>query len=179
MSDEFDNDNGGDDAPEHIKKLRADAEKGRKLESLLAEKERQIAFLQAGVDTSTKLGAMLMKTYDGELSSEAIKAEASDLGMFGEQEVQDSGPSERELRYQQARDNLSGGSVADTPDLEPRSAVDRAFAEWNDSRKSGYSNADATDLAFAAFISSAAQGDPSALFNDSEWRAKAASFGHG
>ena len=80
MSEEFDNID--DDAPEHIKKLRSDAEKGRKLESLVAEKDRQIAFLQAGVDTETKLGQMLMKSYEGELTAEAIKAEATEIGMF-------------------------------------------------------------------------------------------------
>lgn len=180
MSEEFDNND--DDAPEHIKKLRSDAEKGRKLESLVAEKDRQIAFLQAGVDTSSKLGQMLMKSYEGELTAEAIKAEAEEIGMFNSSSAEvevDTAPTPTQVEYQMAREGLSGGNTATTEQPAPRSAVDRAFNEWNESRKSGLSNADATDLAFASFISSAAQGDSTALFNDAEWRNQAANYGHG
>lgn len=180
MSEEFDNID--DDAPEHIKKLRSDAEKGRKLESLVAEKDRQIAFLQAGVDTETKLGQMLMKSYEGELTAEAIKAEATEIGMFNSESAEvetESALTQAQVEYQMAKEGLSGGNTALTEEPAPRSAIDKAYAEWNNSRKSGLSNADAQDLAFASFISSAAQGDSTALFDENNWRNQAANYGHG
>jgi hypothetical protein len=181
MSEEFDNVD--DDAPDHIKKLRSDAEKGRKLESLVAEKDRQIAFLQAGVDTTSKLGQMLMKSYEGELTAEAIKTEAEEIGMFNsvpaEVVEENPAPTQAQVEYQMAREGLSGGNTAMTEEPAPRSAVDKAFNEWNESRKNGLSNADAQDLAFASFISSAAQGDQTAMFNENDWRTQAANHGHG
>jgi hypothetical protein len=168
-----------DDSPEHIKKLRAEAESAKVLQKELEAKERQIAFLQAGVDTNSKLGQMLMKTYDGEMSPEAIRIEAAEIGLVqGEVQVENVAEvSNDQAQFQNAREHFTGG---DTAKFEPptRSAVDRAFDEWNDSRKSGLSSADAQDLAFASFIASAAQGDPTARFDEGEWRNKSTAFGH-
>lgn len=170
-----------EEGPEHIKKLRAEAENAKALQRELEAKERQIAFLQAGVDTQSKLGQMLMKTYEGELSPEAIRAEAVEVGL-----VSDSGTSEVEAvaevnetqaQFQNARETFVGG---DTARFDPpvSSAVDRAFDEWNQGRKNGLSSNDAQDMAFAAFISAAASGDPSARFDDNEWRVKSTAVGH-
>ena len=159
-----------DEAPDHIKQLRADAEKGRKLESMLADKEREIAFLQAGIKTNTKLGAMLMKTYEGELSPEAIKAEAAELGLVEKQEEPETvEPDSPEAQMMQARENLSTGRTA-TTEIPETNAVDAAFGEWNDSRKEGMSSGEAQDMAFASFIAAAARGDSSAQFDEGAWR---------
>jgi hypothetical protein len=168
-----------DEAPDHIKQLRADAEKGRKLESMLADKEREIAFLQAGIKTDTKLGAMLMKTYEGELSPEAIKAEAAELGLVEKQEEPETvEPDSPEAQMMQARENLSTGRTA-TTEIPETNAVDAAFGEWNDSRKEGMSSGEAQDMAFASFIAAAARGDSSAQFDEGAWRQKSAMYGHG
>lgn len=167
-----------DDAPEHIKKLRAEAEQAKTLQKELEAKERQIAFLQAGVDTSSKLGQMLMKTYDGEMTPEAIKAEAVEIGLVdATEQVVIEEVSDEQAQYQQARNNLANGATArfepDTP-----SAQDQAFDEYNNARREGLSTADAQDLAFASFISNAANGNPTAQFNEQAWREKSASYGH-
>jgi hypothetical protein len=91
----------------------------------------------------------------------------------------ESALTQAQVEYQMAKEGLSGGNTAVTEEPAPRSAIDKAYAEWNDSRKSGLSNADAQDLAFASFISSAAQGDSTALFDDNNWRSQAANYGHG
>lgn len=168
-----------DGAPDHIKQLRADAEKGRKLESMLADKEREIAFLQAGIKTDTKLGAMLMKTYEGELTPEAIMAEAAELGLVEKQDDADVvSPDSPEAQMMQARDNLSAGRTA-TTEVPQSDAVDAAFAEWNNSRREGMSSGEAQDMAFASFIAAAARGDSSAQFDEGAWRQKSAMYGHG
>jgi hypothetical protein len=162
-----------DSSPEHIKKLRADAAAARDLEKALAAKEREIAFLQAGVKTDSKLGAMLMKTYDGELSAEAIRAEAVEIGLvgdMGEPVVAETQVGEAEMKYQQARESFSAGDTALPSDPPAKSAVDVAFDEWNDARRGGMSNADAQDLAFASFISAAANGDSTATFDERQWQ---------
>lgn len=162
-----------DSSPEHIKKLRADAAAAKDLEKALAAKEREIAFLQAGVKTDSKLGAMLMKTYDGELTPEAIRAEAVEIGLVGdtgEPVVAETPIGETELRYQQARESFSAGDTALPSDPPSKPAVDAAFDEWNNARRSGMSNADAQDLAFASFISAAANGDSTATFDERQWR---------
>ena len=43
-------------------------------ENQLREKDRKIALLEAGVDTSTPVGAMFAKGYDGDLTPDAVKA---------------------------------------------------------------------------------------------------------
>lgn len=167
-----------DDSPEHIKKLRAEAEQAKVLAKELEQKERQIAFLQAGIDTGSKLGQMMMKTYEGELMPEAIRSEAVELGLVkAEDSEQEQGVDERQTQFQNARDTFAGGDSA-RRDPEVKPAADRAFDEWNEGRRMGLSNADAQDNAFAAFIAAAAQGDPTARFDESAWRAKSTAAGH-
>jgi len=168
-----------DDSPEHIKKLRAEAEQAKTLQRELERKERQIAFLQAGIDTESKIGQMLMKTYEGELTSDAIRNEAIEIGLIKTEEEPMSVPEvdETQAQFQQTRESFSGGNSA--PHEPPQvSATDRAFDEWNNARKQGLSNADAQDMAFASFIAAAANGDSSAKFNDAQWQNDSQAFGH-
>lgn len=44
-----------------------------------ASAQRELAFVKAGIDTSSKLGSMFVRTYEGELTADAIKAEATGL----------------------------------------------------------------------------------------------------
>lgn len=42
---------------------------------------RELAFLKAGVDVTTPVGSLLLRTYDGELTPEAVTAAATPLGL--------------------------------------------------------------------------------------------------
>lgn len=57
---------------DNIKQLREKADKATKL-------ERENAMLRAGVDLDSKAGQYFAKGYEGELTAEAIKAEAEDF----------------------------------------------------------------------------------------------------
>ena len=82
MEDEFDvSDSSG------IKDLRDAAERGRKATQELDDMKREMAFIKAGVDTDSKAGQLLYKAYDGELETELIQAEASELGILQRQEI--------------------------------------------------------------------------------------------
>ena len=65
--------------PTGIKELRDAADRGRKATQELDAVKREMAFLKAGVDTDTKAGQLLFKAYDGELETELIQAEWSEL----------------------------------------------------------------------------------------------------
>jgi hypothetical protein len=63
---------------EDIKALEASAAKAQDMEKI----QKELVFAKAGIDTDTKLGKMLLATYDGELTKEAIMAEAQDIGLL-------------------------------------------------------------------------------------------------
>ena len=65
--------------PGSIKELRDAADRGKKASQELDSMKREMAFLKAGVDTDTKVGQLLYKAYDGELDTESIQAEWSEL----------------------------------------------------------------------------------------------------
>lgn len=65
---------------DNLKELRRAADEGRTAKAEAEAAKRELAFVKAGVDTDTKIGKLLLKTYEGDLTSEAIKAEALELG---------------------------------------------------------------------------------------------------
>ena len=66
-----------------IKQLRQQLEdQGKALKTGQAA-ERKLAFIEAGVDVSTKAGQLLFKSYDGDITDvDALKAEAEELGVY-------------------------------------------------------------------------------------------------
>jgi hypothetical protein len=44
--------------------------------------KRELAFIKAGIDTNNPTAKLLLKTYDGELSMEAIKASGEEYGLI-------------------------------------------------------------------------------------------------
>ena len=65
--------------PGSIKELRDAADRGKKASQELDAMKREMAFLKAGVDTDTKVGQLLYKAYEGDLETDAIRAEWSEL----------------------------------------------------------------------------------------------------
>lgn len=78
------NDDNLDDTQEHtdVKSLRQAASEGAAAKAELDRVKRELAFAKAGVDTDSKLGKLLYAAYDGDLTADAIKAAATDIGMF-------------------------------------------------------------------------------------------------
>lgn len=66
------------DDPDFIKKLRADSKRLAEVERELAAEKRERLFAEAGVPNDGP-AKWFRKAYDGELSVDAIKAEAADL----------------------------------------------------------------------------------------------------
>lgn len=60
--------------------------RAQELETKLSTFQRKDAFRDAGLDPSNKQHALLMKSYDGELTAEAIRKEAEEYGFVQPQE---------------------------------------------------------------------------------------------
>ena len=50
----------------------------------LAQLRRELSFRDAGIDPASKQGQHFMRGYDGEMTVDAIRAEATELGLTGE-----------------------------------------------------------------------------------------------
>ena len=59
-----------------IKSLRKAAEAGKQAQNELAEMKRELLFAKAGIDTGSKIGKLLFKTWDGE-DLDSLKTEAT------------------------------------------------------------------------------------------------------
>jgi len=67
-----------------IRQLREKLEEQGKQLKADAGARRELAFIKAGVDTSSKQGQYFLKAYEGDLSDiEALKTEAGELGLLG------------------------------------------------------------------------------------------------
>ena len=167
-----------DTGTEDVSALRKAAEDGRsaRAEADLARKE--LAFVKAGVDTSTKPAQALLNSYAGDLSAEAIQAEAREWSLLKSDEAPAAPDYTEEAKAQEMRDGLDGSPA---PDTQPeKSGVDKAFEQFKIDRESGgYSQTDATNRAIGGIINAARQGDPQAIFNRERWEAEAAQHGHG
>ena len=80
-------------------------------ESIKQQAAREQAFAKAGIPDS-KLGEMFRKSYDGELSADAIKANALELGLIQQQTT--TPPEEREQLLSLQEDRFTPNRIDDT-----------------------------------------------------------------
>lgn len=179
MSDDQTQEHDDSQEPDHIRSLREKAKQADQLQSQQSALERKVAILEAGINTSTPLGAMFLKSYEGELDAEAIRAEAAKVGLVAGQPDPDPQPGEpgtAEAEYADARRRLTQGETAphETPQ---KSATDLAYKAFEDARKQGKRSEDAQVDGFRTMIEQAAQGNPTALFNERQWNERLAREG--
>lgn len=106
----------------------------------LEQAKRELAFAKAGVDTESKLGKMLLQTYDGELEPEAIKAEAQAVGMgegqpsseAGGQPVEQASEAERQMSEVAAE-----ASTGAPPQHQVDDVYERASKEYQEDLAAG------------------------------------------
>lgn len=164
---------------EDVSELRKAAEGGKaaKLEAELAKKE--LAFVKAGIDTDSKPAQALLKAYDGELSADAIKAEAAEWGLLKQAEPEPEATpdytADAELQ------NMRDASAGEPAPIEPpnKSAFDIAGDQFLQDRKDGRPQQDAMNRAYGTFLKEAAKGNPTAIFNEDEWERTQEEYGHG
>lgn len=168
MADDVQNADGNDSNPD-IKALRDAYEENKTLKEQASQADllaRENAFLKAGVDVSTKAGELMMKGYDGELTADAIKAFAAEVGIG-----QPSGTPEAAQAAQPADTPTSPGeaeahSTASTLEqgatppargdtVDPRVAAIQAGQELLKTRE----ESEAMGFAFNQLVSAGIRGD--------------------
>jgi len=70
--------------PNWRRDMEARAKAGDEAVAELAQLRRELSFRDAGVDPSSKQGQYFMRGYDGEMTADAIRAEAAELGLTGQ-----------------------------------------------------------------------------------------------
>lgn len=166
-----------EDQPD-IRSLRKAAEAGKKAQDELQQMKRELMFAKAGIDTSSKIGNLLFKTWEGE-DIDALKAEAGDLGIGPSAIAAPTNQIPVEERAQQEfRQNLGrgqSGAVTEMPEIDP---YDDAYRLFQEARKSGTPMDDAALAAIDRVLVAAASGDQRAIFNPNDWARNAGQIGH-
>ena len=143
--------------PAGIKELRDAADRGKKASQELDAMKREMAFLKAGVDTDTKAGQLLYKAYDGELDTESIQAEWSELVPAAaapppEPETVDA----TDTQVAEQRRELAGDSVP--PGTQTESPYDAGHREFKEMLDAGRPKEDSA-ARFVHTVLEAAGGD--------------------
>lgn len=161
-----------------IRALRKAAEAGKKAQDELAQMKRELLFAKAGIDTSSKIGGLLFKTWDGE-DIDALKAEASELGIVGGTQPAPKAEIPAEEREQQNfRQSLNRGQAAVVTDIPEQDPYDEAYQLFHDARKRGTTLDDAGLAAIDRILVAASSGDKRAIFNPNDWANERGQIGH-
>jgi hypothetical protein len=166
-----------DDQPD-IRSLRKAAEAGKKAQDELQQMKRELMFAKAGIDTSSKIGGLLFKTWEGE-DIDALKSEAADLGIGPvtqtESRIEIPAEERSQQEFRQTLGRGQSGAVTETPEIDP---YDDAYRLFQEARKSGTPMDDAALAAIDRVLVAAASGDKRAIFNPTDWARNAGQVGH-
>ena len=139
--------------------------------------QRENAFLRAGVDLSTKAGQMFSKAYDGELTPEAIKAEAAEVNALIVTPEPEPAPQvqigEDERAQTRERAALATGAEPPTGEVPSPDPKRQALREFQKERDDGARLEDAGAAYFDHLFAAAYTGDKRAQFDPVEWARKA------
>ena len=157
-NDDFQDDDNTGETPAQLREA-ANRAKQHKAEAEAAK--RELAFVKAGIDTDSKLGKLLLASYDGELTVDAIKEYTSDLPGFTGTTTDGDGDGETledgETNSTGERNSLAGdaqGDIQQNPD--PR---EEARKTANQLIQDGGSVEDARATQFAMIVDAAIKGD--------------------
>lgn len=147
----------------NLRHLREKAEQADAARAAEAQLRKEVAFLKAGIDTDSKLGGLLFKTYEGDLSDlDSLKKEATEIGALkAEEPVAETPAEDSEPTGSDQRRQLADGAPADTgeklhPWTEAQKVYDRAMSDgetWEES----------AGLALNSLANAAMRGDPRAI----------------
>lgn len=165
---------------EGIKKLREKAEAGSAAIDENARLKREMAFMRAGIDTTTKPAQALIASYSGELEADAIKAEAAEWGLVkGEAPPENKYDENSPERQQQEIREQTSGEPAPVPPPPEVNGMEKAISGYHQNRTKGMADENAQVQAFGEVIKAAAGGDKSAIFDPSAWAEEQERAGHG
>lgn len=160
-----------------IRALRKAAEAGKKAQDELAQMKRELMFAKAGIDTGSKIGALLFKTWEGD-DVDALKSEATDLGILGAPAPVEAEVPAEEKSQQEFRQSFNRGAPAAAAELPEQDPYDEAHQLFADARQRGVPMDDAGLAAIDRILVAASSGDKRAIFNTNDWVAERNQIGH-
>lgn len=161
MADEDQNDQGNND----IKELRRKADEASAAKREADAAKRELAFVRAGIDTENGPGKLLFKSYDGELTKEAVEAAAAEYGITPASASSTSTqgettppPPQHDPAQSAERNALASGSGApNTESAEHPGSL--AMKDYQDARARGVPEEKAAAAAFSRIVAAANAGD--------------------
>jgi hypothetical protein len=162
----------------NIKALRDAAEQGKADRAENEKLRKELLFTKAGIDTDTKLGALLFKTHDGD-DVEALKTEWSELAPAPAAEAPPADPGDQpgQAEQQRHREDISGtGAPAGGQGEQTENPYDAAYAKFND-RSSGLPLSNRQEDALAVVLEGFVAGDPRVMFDRTDWAQKQQTHG--
>lgn len=138
---------------EGIKQLREQAKQTADLQKQVDAQKRELAFAKAGVDTESKLGKMLFQTFEGDLSADAIQAEAKEIGLLrteADASTQQTSVSTEDRQQTDQRQSLAAGSLDDGTQGQ-KSTVDPQLQGITETR-ARLKDGEAPESAFQSYV---------------------------
>lgn len=157
MADEDQVDEGQND---NLKDLRRAADDGRKALKEAEALRKELAFAKAGVPTESKLGQLFFNSYDGELTTEAIRTEAEEVGAWrpvtAEPEKANEPTPEERAQSRERADLAADSGHAGINTGDPFRDAEAAFKE---ARRNGDRSEQAFGAAMTQIIEAHQRGD--------------------
>ncbi len=120
---------------------------------------RELAFLKAGLsaeDLESPVGKLFARTYDGELTPEALKSAAAELGLM---EPTGTATDEEKGATEERRDLAAGANAPDGTEASTVDPRDEAVNIAKTALEDGASENEALSLAFRRIHNAATDGD--------------------
>lgn len=155
---------------EHIKDLESQLAEMREQTDLAAVTARENVMLKAGVDVETALGQMFTRAYDGELTVEAVRAQASEIGaLTPTSPVPDPQITADETAAGRERAAL-GADAGPAGQLSDTDPVQTAWQQRDADLKRGMPRDAAAAGVLGAMIAAANNGDTRYAYNPETWK---------
>lgn len=162
------------DNEDNLAGLRAKAKLADDMAAENAELKKKLLFAEAGIDTSTKVGGLLYKTWDGD-DLAALKAEGEELGLFAKPDTTPAPtPAQQDQGQQQFRDAMANGRPAgEVPNPVQEDPQGVALREFHGDLQKGQTRQAAGLAAIDKVLVQAASGNRNAIFDPDAWAQQA------
>jgi hypothetical protein len=163
-----------DNEPEGVRNLREALRRSQEQADAGLAAMRELAFVKAGIATDTGPGKLLFDAYAGELTADAVRAEAAKYGLTPAEEPEPPAPPEpgsvNDPSQTEARRLLTGDSL--DPGTPPREEdpIKRGYAMFHEDMRDGATAAEASGAVLGAIFEGARNGDERFIYDAEAWR---------
>lgn len=160
------------EGPEAIKNLRAANKRAEERAKVAEGAVRKLAFMEAGLNPKDNPQVELfMKAYDGELTEEAIRAEAVRYRLITEAEPGEPTQGfETDAAQTWARQQLGADSFDPGVPVPEGDPMGNAYAEFHRLRREGSTSEEASVAVLGKIFEQARQGNAKFVFDRESWQ---------